>query len=149
MTTFNEIIAAFKKFSTEHYQINTFYSGQTWNFQTQTNLYPAVIMLPEGSSIQKGSINLSFNLFVADILNSDRTNLDEIYSDTLQILSDFISYFDDAYEKDKIEFFLNNENISIQPFEEKFDDVVAGWMAKIEINMPYSGNKCIIPKINN
>jgi len=146
MTTFNEIVTAFETFSDEHQQINTFYSGQTWNFQTQTNLYPAVIMLPESSSIEKGSINLSFNLFVADILNSDRTNLDEIYSDTLQILADFVSYFDDAYEDSEIEFFLNSENISIHPFEEKFDDVVAGWMAKIEINMPYSGNICVIPK---
>ena len=146
MTTFNEIIIAFETFSDEHHQINTFYSGQTWNFQTQTNLYPAVIMLPESSSMEKGSINLSFNLFIADILNSDRTNLDEIYSDTLQILADFVSYFDDAYENNEIEFFLNSENISIHPFEEKFDDVVAGWMAKIEINIPYSGNICVIPK---
>jgi hypothetical protein len=146
MSTYNKIIAAFDSFCTEHKQINTFYSGKTWNFQTETNVYPAVIMLPTTSIINKGQIVLSFNLFVADILNNDRTNLDEIYSDTLQILADAVSYFSDMYGEDNIDFYLDETNVTIEPFEEEFDDVLAGWMASIDISYPYSGSICSIPK---
>lgn len=143
--TYNQIITAFESFCAAHKQINTFHSGKTWNFQAETNVYPAVIMLPQPSSIQNGKIVISFNIFVADILNKDRTNLDEIYSDTLQIMSDIVSYFKDRFGEDGINFFLNNDSVSIEPFEESFDDVLAGWMASIDIEIPFSGSDCTIP----
>lgn len=148
MSTYNKIIDAFDAFCEQHKQINTFFSGQTWNFQTQTNVYPAVIMLPVISSINNGHIRLNFNLFVADILNDDRTNLDDIYSDTLQIVGDIVSYFKDMYGENEIDFYLDESNVAIEPFEEEFDDVLAGWMATIGISYPYSGSICAIPKTN-
>lgn len=148
MSTYNKIIDSFNAFCEQHKQINTFYSGQTWNFQTLTNVYPAVIMLPTTGNINNGQMVLSFNLFVADILNDDRTNLDDIYSDTLQIVGDIVSYFKDMYDEDDIHFYLDETNVPIEPFEEEFDDVLAGWMASINISFPYSGSICAIPKTN-
>lgn len=145
MATLNNIIKSFEDFSTAHLQVNTFFSGQVWNFQSYTNKYTAVILLPVPSAIQKGQLSLTFNLFVIDQLNKDRTNKDEVLSDTLQILQDYISEFSDNEEVNG--FTLNDEeSISIEPFEEELDDVVAGWVATIMIKVPYSGSTCIIPK---
>lgn len=142
MITFNNIVDDFKTFCTNHLQINTFYSGETWNFQTMTNVYPAVIMLPQPSSIDRGRIVLTFNLFIMDILNKDNSNLDEIYSDTLLIMTDMISYFrnneDEGYS-------LTDDTVSVEPFNESFDDNLAGWMATLNIEIPYSGSICNLP----
>lgn len=139
-TTYNQIITAFRNFCTAHKQIKTFYAGQTWNFQTETILYPAIVMLPQPSTIQTGAVLLTFNIFIADILNKDLTNVDEIYSDTLQIGQDIVAYFREAGI-----FFLNDESVSIEPFEEKFDDVLAGWMLGITLTVPFNSSTCNIP----
>lgn len=143
LTTYNQIIKAFEDFCTNHKQINTFYSGKTWNFQTETNIYPALVMLAQPSLINRGQINLNFNVFIADILNKDRSNLDEIYSDTLLIITDLISYFADAYET--YGFYLDDTAVNIEPFEESFDDVLAGWISTLTIQIRYDGSTCNLP----
>ena len=145
MTTYNQIVKAFEAFCVAHKQVNTFFSGKEWNFQAETNVYPSVIMTPQPSTIGRGGITLTFNVFVADILNADRTNLDEVYSDTLLIMTDIVSYFKDSEGEEGIDFTLNDENVAVEPFEETLDDVVAGWAATINISFPYSGNLCDVP----
>lgn len=140
--TYNQIINAFDTFCTNHLQLNTFYSGDTWDFQTTNSVYPVLILLPQPSRIENGRVVLMFNIFIADILNKDQSNLDEIYSDTLLIMTDLISYFKD---NDSYEFYLNETSVTIEPFNEKFDDIVAGWMANIEIEIPNSGSTCGLP----
>lgn len=143
--TFNQILTAFENFCTTHKQVNTFFSGKTWNFQAVTNVYPAVIMLPQPSSIQKGKVVLTFNIFIADILNKDRSNLDEIFSDTLQIATDIVAYFQDENDTVGNSFMLDESSVSIEPFEEAFDDVLAGWMMTVSLEIPFSGSLCGLP----
>lgn len=144
MTTYNQIISAFENFCTNHIQINTFYSGKTWNFQTETNIYPSVIMLPQPSNIAKGKVTLTFQIFIADILNKDRSNLDEIYSDTLLIATDMVSYFGDINDN-QVVFWIDDTNVGIEPFEESFDDILAGWMLSVNVEIPFTGSTCDIP----
>lgn len=143
MVTYNQIINIVKDFCTGHKQINSFYSGQTANFQASpTNEYPAVIMLPQSSGVVENLINLNFNIFVTDLLIESNSNLDEIYSDTLSIASDLISYLSNY---DDLDIFVENDAASLQPFEAKFDDYLAGWMINLTIQIRYTGNTCIIP----
>jgi len=142
MKTYNNIIDALHTFCSNHYQINTFYSGDTWDFQAKSNIYPAVIVLPQPSTIDKGRINIKFNLFVADLMNKDCTNLDEIYSDTLLIMTDIVSYFRN-YEEDG--YAILDDSINIEPFNEKFDDNLGGWMATLTFEIPYVGSTCGLP----
>lgn len=142
--TYNQIISAFKNFCDKHKQINSFYSGQTWNFQTQTNIYPSVIILPQPSNFEPGKIRLNFQIFIADILNQDNSNLDEIYSDTLQIASDLVSYFKEINEEETY-FYIDDNYIGIEPFEESFDDILAGWLMNVVVEIPFFGSNCNLP----
>ena len=142
MVTHNQIIKAFETFCTNHKQINSFYSDQTWNFEAKNNTYPAVIMLPIPSTIQPGMVTLSYIVFITDQLNTNRENLDDIYSDTLLIMQDLISYFND---NDIYDFSISDNPISIEPFEEQLDDILCGWRAYINIELPYTLNTCNIP----
>lgn len=141
----NTIIDHVEAFCTSHLQVNSFYSGQTWNFQAQhDNIHPAVILLPIPSTIYDGKITYAFQLFCLDRLNKDRSNLNEILSDTSLIIADFIAEFDDNY--DKYGFVLDDSDITIEPIEEEFDDVLAGWVAtNFTIQIPYGRNSCVVP----
>lgn len=143
MTTHNQILKAFTDFCTAHKQINSFYSGKNWNFQAKTNIYPAVIMMPIPSTVQTGKVVLSYTIFATDILKTDRSNLDEIYSDTFQIITDIISYFRD---NDNFSFWIAEEVVNVEPFEDTDDDLLCGWSAVIPIEFPYTSNTCVIPK---
>lgn len=140
--TYNIIIKAFEDFCTNHQQINTFFSGGNWDFQTLNNIYPAVIMLPQPSRIEMGQYLFTFNIFVCDLLNEDMSNIDEIYSDTAQIIGDMVAYFKD---NDDYEFYLDESSVELQPSDETLDDIVAGWVATINIQVPYSGSTCGLP----
>lgn len=147
MATLNTIIDAFDTFCSDHLQINTFYSDQTWNFQTANNIYPAVILIPSPSSIADGMITYVFTLFVIDRLNKDRSNLNDVLSDTSLIMADIVSEFNDNY--DTYDFQLSEGDVGMEPLFEVFDDVVAGWVSSsLSIETRFSRNDCIIPKIN-
>lgn len=143
MTTYNNIITKFQEFCANHMQINTFYSGQTWDFQSKTNVYPALIMVPQPGSMQQGMLVYNWNVFIMDILNSDGSNTDEILSDIALIFTDLVSTMKD--DEDEYDFWLDDENITLDPFVEKLDDRVAGWMAPISIQVKYSGTSCGLP----
>ncbi len=143
-TTYNNIIQAFNDFKNAHYQINSFFAGQTWNFQAEMDtVYPAMVVLPQPSTIQNGVITYSFSVFICDILNKDRSNVTEVYSDTSQIICDLVSEMKD--KEDRYGFWLDETNVLIEPFEEAFDDVLAGWVATININVKFSGSTCGLP----
>ncbi len=145
MITLNTIIDAFEDFSASHSQINTFSADQTYNFQSRTNIYPAVILVPASSTISDGKLKFVFQIFVLDKLNKDRSNTNEVLSDTSLIMADIIAEFDDNY--DTYGFMLDDPDISIDPIVEEFDDVLAGWVAtNFSIQIPYGRNDCVIPK---
>lgn len=142
MVKYTQIIDAFKQFCTKHQQINTFYSGQEWDFQTENNMYPALVLLPQPSVMSNGAITLTFNLFVADIMHKELiASTDDIYSDTLLILQDVIAYFTDNEDYD----FNIVDDVNIEPFEEKLDDILCGWSAAINIKFRFGGSNCNLP----
>ena len=141
MTTFLSIIDFLQSFATSHPQINTFYSGKTWNFESAENLYTAMVVLPVTSLIQKGDTEITFNIIICDIMNSDKTNKDDIYSDTLQIQQDLFATLNNA----DTDWFIDDAGFNCEPFEEQFDDILCGWISTINIKFPFIGNSCILP----
>lgn len=142
MATYNKIIAGFKSFSEKHKQVNTFFSGEEWDFQVKTNIYPAVLVAPDNSTIEQGRFFLKFNVFVVDLLNSDNSNTDEIYSDMLQICGDFIAEFQD--NEDDYGFTIE-EGTSIIPLHEEMDDKVGGWVMQINVQLLFNSSECGLP----
>lgn len=141
-TTYNQIVYDIKDFFSRHLQVNLFVDMQYSDFNSKSNLYPATILVPQLSTIANTQINLNFNLFFSDLLNSDRSNTREVYSDMLDIARDFLSYFQ---EYDNREWCIQND-ATIQPFEEKFDDaIVAGWVLNFTVEIPFAKSICDIP----
>lgn len=142
MTTYNNIINSFRNFAYRHKMINTFYSGQEWDFQADTNIYPAIVMSPDSSLIEDGRFYYKFNIFILDILKPDLSNQDEILSDASQIAGDIVAEF---IENEDIYGFTIEESSQLTPLEEVIDDNVSGWLLSINIQSPFNSSNCLLP----
>ena len=140
MTTYKDIIDMIQAFAANHPQINTFYSGKTWDFEANENMYPTLVCLPTASTIKKNELVITFNIISADILQEDKANLDFIYSNMLLIQTDIFSYLNNNDED--LNYSIYDDGFSIEPFQEDFTDVLAGWISTVDIHIPFRANNC-------
>jgi len=68
-------------------------------------------------------------------------NEEEVLSDTLSILLDFVAYFRQLHTDDV----SIQTSVSFEPFTERFDDKVTGHSCVLSLTQPYNYNKCQIP----
>lgn len=139
--SYNTVVGDIGCFFNNHIQVKQFINTQTWEYQSHSNVYPTVILVPQLSRVNGSELLLNFNLFVCDILNSDRSNTRDVYSDTLDICRDFISYFHDNPE---LEWNINDD-CTLQPWEEKLDDVIGCWILNFTVSLPFHRSICDIP----
>lgn len=166
MSSWNQIKTDLLTFAKSHKQVSSFGTGDPLligtdnvvNLKTPDRdriVYPLVFLTVEPSNIASRVLNLNVTLYVMDRVESDRNinaqdadstdfmqdKEDEVISDTLQIAQDFIAYIIDNPDLD----YQLNENVSVNPFFESRDDLVAGWSASLIFEIPYSRNVCQIP----
>jgi len=142
--SFKNIIKDLETFCDEHKQINSFNWGELSEVSTKDMNYPSVFVQPVPGAIVGTMMMLSFEVYVFDVTKQDRSNLLEVMSDMLLVGNDIISqYFDD---EDEFDFTLDEDGVTITPFEAKFDDYTAGWIFDINIEVANSYNTCAIPK---
>lgn len=138
---YNHIIAAFKKFCDEHYQIAQFVDVKEADFQAVENVYPSVVCVPMPSQISAGRVVLQFALVFCDILIADNSNARDIYNDQLEIVKDFVAYFTNNPELD----WSLDEELTIEPFIERMDDSLCGWVLQASVTVPFDRGVCDIP----
>jgi len=147
MATLNNVYTALEQFADKHQQINAYYPGPTWDFQAQTNLYPALIVNPGNAIITSGQITVTITIFIADLMSSEKTNVNEIHSDTLQILGDLFATFREV--NDTLGNFAfgieDNYEMNPQPFADELDDRTAGWYVEVPFVIPFAPSNCGLP----
>ena len=91
MITYKNIVDDFRDIATNHFQINSFHNGfldevdiDKMNLQD----FPILYLEPAPTTLDKGVLTYSFNVFVLSLLKEDLTNREEVWSDTLQIMQD-------------------------------------------------------------
>ena len=138
---YTDILNEIRQFFDRHQLVNSFVDGQLYDFQAKENIYSAVVLVPTISTIQNSQLNLSFDLYFVDRIVEDGTNTKDVYNDELQIAQDFVTYFTNRNGKWNLE----TDNISIEPFEQKFDDILGGWRLSVSVLLPFYRNVCEIP----
>lgn len=115
------------------------------DFNSYENPYPAVIFVPQLSTLNNTQLELNFNLFFSDLLTATRNNTNSVYNETLEVAKDFVSYFAD---NENVDWSLEG-SATVQPFEEKFDDsIIAGWVLNCTAVLPFNKSVCDIPLKN-
>lgn len=142
--TYTDILAEIRDFFNKHLLVNSFIDGQLYDFQAKENVYSAVVLVPTPSQIQNTQLNLALDLYFVDRINEDGSNTRDVYNDELQIVQDFVAYF----SKRPNTWNVAPENITIEPFEQKFADILAGWRLSVQVLLPFYKNVCEIPLAN-
>ena len=110
--------------------------------------YPFLYCEILGANIDNGVISYDLELLVADMIQPDLSDRNQVYSDTLQMLHDVLNQFiqslattnttvDDDYKAEL--------PVTCTPFTARFDNELTGWSGSLTIEVSNKNNLCIAP----
>ena len=167
--TYNNAINTLKELGAQHLQIATTTTGDIYDIDLEKNtLFPLLHINPVNVSTGQSQLTYNFQLFVMDAVSqkenwteanlqsaNNLSNEQEVLSSCLQICIDIIgmmrhSKWQGAGELDIDDpvYFTNGE-FTIEPFTERFDNVLTGWVFSIGIVVQNDFQTCTIPVDNS
>jgi len=167
--TYTNAIDTLKQLGAEHEQIATTTTGDIWKIDlAKNNLFPLFHINPVNVTTGQSSLTYNFQLFVMDSVTEKEnwteaniqsanylSNEQEVMSSCLQICTDIIgmmrhSKWQGAGELDINDpvYFTEGE-YTLEPFQERFDNLLTGWVFSIGIVVQNDFQTCTIPVANN
>ena len=167
--TYNNAIDTLKELGVQHEQIATTTTGDIWKIDLAKNtLFPLFHVNPINVTTGQSSLVYHFQLFVMDLVSEKEnwteanfqsadylSNEQEVMSSCLQICTDIIgmmrhSKWQGAGELDINDpvYFTQGE-YTLDPFQERFDELLTGWVFQIGIVVENDFQACTIPVLNN
>lgn len=143
--SYRVVIKDYETFADLHYQINSFGFGDIEQLTNdiitkQEPKYPRMYVLPESTHFHTGHIHIGWKIYFVDKLNNDLTDQQEVLSDQLEIAKDLFSkMYLSEYEADW--------NATVQPFFEKTETILAGWVLNMHFTQKFDYNRCVLPEL--
>jgi len=146
--TLNQVIERIKTLALSHQQVNSFYYGDSWEFDANAEIsFPAVFLesLPGSIDREQKLQRYNFRLYVLDRVSTAEgkdTYEQEVLSDTSSIAADMIAmlmYYE--YEDD----WLVVQNSPATQVTEVLNDMAAGTVIEIGINVDFLADRCQVP----
>ena len=142
--TYYQIIQDLKGLSQAHEQINSFGFGDitqlTMDIETkQSPIYTKLYVVPSDTVLDQNQLTYNFQIIVADRLKDDYSNQRDVMNDTLEIMKDVFTFlYLSEYESEW--------DATVEPFLERFEDVLAGWTMSLTLTQPFDYNRCNVPE---
>lgn len=167
--TYTNAIDTLKQLGAEHEQIATTTTGDIWKIDLAKNtLFPLFHINPINVTTGQSSLTYNFQLFVMDSVTEKEnwtesniqsanylSNEQEVMSSCLQICTDIIgmmrhSKWQGAGGLDINDpvYFTEGE-YTLEPFQERFDNLLTGFVFSIGIVVQNDFQTCTIPVANN
>ena len=163
--TYNNAINTLKELGAQHHQIATTTTGDIYDIDLEKNtLFPLLHINPVNVSTGQSQLTYNFQLFIMDAVSqkenwteanlqsaNNLSNEQEVLSSCLQICVDIIgmmrhSKWQGAGELDIDEpIYFTEGEFTIEPFTERFDNVLTGWVFSIGIVVQNDFQACTIP----
>tara|TARA_R110001599_G_scaffold265824_1_gene466512 strand:+ start:44 stop:574 length:531 start_codon:yes stop_codon:yes gene_type:complete len=167
--TYNNVIDTLKQLGTEHEQIKTTTTGDIWKIDMDNEtLFPLFHINPVNVSTGQSELTYNFQLFVMDAVTEKKnwteedlqsanylSNEQEVASSCLQVCIDIISMMRHSQWQGAGELDINDPvyftegEYTLEPFQERFDNLLTGWVFSIGILVQNDFQACIIPVLNN
>lgn len=94
--TLKQVIKQLRTIVLSHRLVKSYYFGNITEWDEFTGLvYPSVVITMDRPTIEKNLTRVGFTIWIADRLKEDSSNRNDVLSDTLQMLNDFVSDVDD------------------------------------------------------
>ena len=166
--TYNNAIDTLKQLGEEHKQIHTTTTGDIFDIDLSKNtLFPLFHINPVNVATGQSTLTYNFQLFVMDLVSQKKdwteaniqsadnlSNEQEVLSSCLQICVDIIGMMRHSkwqaagtVDIDEPVYFTEGE-YTIEPFTERFDNMVTGWVFTIGIVVQNDFQTCTIPVDN-
>ena len=166
--TYSNAIDTLKNLGSQHHQINTTTTGDIFKIDMDNTLFPLFHINPINVSTTPSSLTYNFQLFIMDavgerenwteenILSADYlSNEQEVASSCLQVCVDIIGMFrhskwqaEGTLDIDAPVYFTEGE-YTLEPFQERFDNLLTGWVFQVGIVVQNDFQTCVIPMANN
>lgn len=142
--TYNQIITLFEDWVDGHGQLKTYGNGEEWEAEGILKagiVYPIFYTVPISSQTFENTVQRTFKVICFGQVKKDKTNENEVISDTESIIQDFIKFL----KYDSVDIDLIGEP-TVTPFKESFGDWCAGWEGDIVIETVFTNNNCDSPE---
>tara|TARA_R110000851_G_scaffold5196_2_gene21698 strand:+ start:256 stop:783 length:528 start_codon:yes stop_codon:yes gene_type:complete len=166
--TYNNAIDTLKSLGEQHEQINTTTTGDIWRIDMNETLFPLFHINPVNVETGLSSLTYNFQLFVMDAVTErenwteanlqsadNLSNEQEVASSCLQVCVDIIGMMrhskwqaEGELDIDAPVYFTEGE-YTLEPFQERFDNLLTGWVFSIGIVVENDFQTCTIPVLNN
>ena len=162
MISFRNAVGFLETIADKHLEINSFHSGMLDEVDINklgATDYVILYAEPGSATINQGVLTYSFTVYVMDMVNDevgDEPNKQRIgrvdaYSETLNILQDVIAEFKHSLTTQSC---VDDEvvlqlPITAEPFTARFNNLLTGWSATINIDVNNKNNLCIAPITHN
>jgi hypothetical protein len=144
LVNYKQVIEDLEEIANAHLQINSFGFGDlpqiTNDIITKVSpLYTRMYVIPDTTVLDQNQLTYNFKIIIADRLKDDYSNQRDVMNDTLEIMKDvFTILYLSEYESEW--------DASVEPFLERFEDVLAGWTMNLTITQPFDYNRCDLPE---
>jgi len=151
MKSYIQIVDTLQTITDEHLMLQHFHAGPLEEVdieQLGQRNYPFLHCDITGANIDNGVISYDLDLAVADMIQEDLTDRNQVYSDTLQILHDVLNQFIQSLANTNTT--VDNDYkaelpISCSPFTVRFDNHLTGWSATLTLEVSNKNDLCISP----
>jgi hypothetical protein len=142
--TLEALILKFQEFVTNHQILNSWYFGNPYERLTdgQSIQYPMMFGMLQPSRLGAYNDKTVIRLYIADRVSKNKANAVNVISDTKLLAKDLLSYLKGTHWNEHL---ILNEDITLNPFFESFDDEVDGWWFDIEIKTKFEWDLCSVP----
>ena len=169
--TYNNVVNTLLRLGEYHEQISTTSVGDIFSLDLEKNTEYALLHL-NPTSVTTGDSQLTYNfqIFIMDSVterenwtlnNADAnfpklyktlSNEQDVYNETLQIATDFIGMLRHSSRQslegvNDINFplYFTQDQFTIEPFQERFDNLLCGWTFNIGVLVENDFQTCDIP----
>ena len=170
--TYNNAIDTLKQLGVEHEQIKTTTTGDIYKIDlSNETLFPLFHINPVNVTTGQSELTYNFQLFVMDAVTEKEnwteanfqsadylSNEQEVASSCLQVCVDIIGMFRhskwqsanaDVTQDINAPVYFTEGEYNLEPFQERFDNLLTGWVFSIGIVVQNDFETCVIPVANN
>jgi hypothetical protein len=168
--TYNNVINFLCRLGEYHHQIATVSVGDIYDINLEKmEKMPLLHINP--TSVQTGDSELLYNfqIFICDLVSekddwqtqqqsaltklvNTKNNEQEVWNQTLEICTDFIGMLRHSERQSLVTvndinqpIYFTQDQFSIEPFQERFDNLLCGWTFTIGVKVMNDFQTCIIP----
>jgi len=167
--TYNNVINTLKNLGDQHHQITTVTTGDIFDIDLEKNTkFPLMHINPVNVTTGQSQLNYNFQIFVMDLVSEKEdwtdanfqsadklSNSQEVLSQCLQISVDLISMLrhslhQSAQGTNDVNFplYFTEGEFTIEPFTERFDNELTGWVFTISVIAHNDFDACAMPVVS-